>query len=1065
MIENLGRVTRDALPQNPVFPGVGGRFKALQLPQNFQHAALSGELRTRSGMLPAQKPAHELRRRDRLNLLAQFADGEPVDAREQTAFAPLRLRSCGVGELAAKYGAAGFHAQQRFIDLLRRKAENFAQFRRCRGPGMRHPARDHRQHGIFLRRCGAADIGQGICERSCAKNLPEDGRAFRAHPICSAVSFGACRTVLPDQFIEIRLPWRKRFGQSFPQDAQSCVLRQGSLHRFRQGDEREERVVQLIGIAHIRPCVAPHFIVSRRIKPAQFRCERFRQRAAHIYGARAALLERRIVEIGVRIGVQNFVREGRRHRRIHREALDVALDEISQDAFQAIDIERLGEHILHRLAHQWMIGNGDITDDIFLAGQCLRKNGRQQVFGAHSLNLRSDFLSALKTQQRERAARGPAPAHREKRRGEHSLFQNLLHGSGKQITENIGERETVLLAKGNIQTIIGGSGLQLEIEGTAKLFSQRQTPGFIDARAEGRVDHQLHAAAFVKKTLGNNHFLRRHGSQHGDSGQNVLDDLLRAGIVEAALRLEPFPRARRRRFRAVSVLHGHMRGDFFAQPRNLRGKLRRPRGCFATPKGNAGRRALRIFDEHAAGLNAPDAPGGIAQQHDVAGEALDGKIFVHGSDRRVVRRGHDAVERILRDRSAAGDRGEAASAASFEAMVHAIAEKIGAVTAAPRGDAFREHFHDGVEIGARQSAIGIGAANQFVEIVLAPLFRGAGGHDLLRQHVERVRGNLQPVQLAGTHAAHYRRAFHELIERGREDATLGNRAAPVAGAADALQGHGNRPRRANLANQIHVADVDAQLQRRRRDEHAHFAGFQLAFRGETQLAREAAVMRRHGLFPQALGQMVRHALGKPPRIDEHQRGTMLQDERGDAVVNLTPHLVGGDRPQFALGHFDSDVHAPAVARIHDHRCRAVTPGKKLRKHLDGLLRGGKADADRRAREKSFEPLERKRQMRAAFIVGDGMDFIHDHRFDIAQDGAAALGRQKDIERFRRGDENMRRPHQHFAAFVHQGVASAHADADFGHQQATFGGFTKNFAQRELEIFLDVVAQRLQRRDV
>ncbi len=335
----------------------------------------------------------------------------------------------------------------------------------------------------------------------------------------------------------------------------------------------------------------------------------------------------------------------------------------------------------------------------------------------------------------------------------------------------------------------------------------------------------------------------------------------------------------------------------------------------------------------------------------------------------------------------------------------------------------------------------------------------------MRQHVERVLGNFQPVQLACAHAADHCGAFHELIKRGREDATLGNRAAPMAGAADALQGDGNRARRANLANQIHVADVDAQLQRRRRHEHTHFAGFQLAFRSQTQLAREAAVMRRHGLFPQALGQMVRHALGKPARIDEHQRGTMLQDERGDAIVNLAPHLVGGDRPQFALRHFDGDVQAPPVACIHDHGRGPVTPGEKLREHLDGPLRGGKADADRRAREESFEPLERKRQMRAAFIVGDGMDFIHDHRFDIAQDGAAALGRQKDIERFWSGNQNMRRPHQHFAPFVHQGVAGAHADADFGHQQATFGGFTKNFAQRELEIFLDVVAQRLQRRDV
>ncbi len=287
----------------------------------------------------------------------------------------------------------------------------------------------------------------------------------------------------------------------------------------------------------------------------------------------------------------------------------------------------------------------------------------------------------------------------------------------------------------------------------------------------------------------------------------------------------------------------------------------------------------------------------------------------------------------------------------------------------------------------------------------------------------------------------------------------------MAGTANALQRHGNRARRADLADKIDVADVDAELERRSRDEHAHFAGFQLAFGSQAQLAREAAVMGGNCFFSEAFGEMVRDAFGKPPRIDEDQRGTMLQDERGDAVVNFAPHLVGGDRAEFALGDFDRDVQAAAVTGIDDYGVRPAIAGKKVRDGLDRLLRGGKADADGRMLEQGFEPLERKRQMRAAFIVGDGVDFIHDHGFDVAQDGAASLGGEQDVERFGRGNENVRRPHQHVAAFVHQGVAGTHADANFGHQQAAFGGFAKNFAQRDLEIFLDVVAEGLQRRDV
>ena len=75
--------------------------------------------------------------------------------------------------------------------------------------------------------------------------------------------------------------------------------------------------------------------------------------------------------------------------------------------------------------------------------------------------------------------------------------------------EDVGERETVLLAERNVEAVVGGGGLQFEIERAAELLAQRQAPGFVDARAEGRVNHELHAAAFVEEALGDNQFLGR----------------------------------------------------------------------------------------------------------------------------------------------------------------------------------------------------------------------------------------------------------------------------------------------------------------------------------------------------------------------------------------------------------------------------------------------------------------------------------------------------------------------------------------------------------------------------
>ena len=113
----------------------------------------------------------------------------------------------------------------------------------------------------------------------------------------------------------------------------------------------------------------------------------------------------------------------------------------------------------------------------------------------------------------------------------------------------------------------------------------------------------------------------------------------------------------------------------------------------------------------------------------------------------------------------------------------------------------------------------------------------------------------------------------------------------------------------------------------------------------------------------------------------------------------------------------------------------------------------------------FQALQRKRQMHAALVVGDGVNFVDDHGFDIAQDGAALLRRQQNVERLGRGDQNVRRTLQHQAPVFHQRVAGAHGGADLRHQQAAIARHLQNFAERDFEIFLDVVAERLERGDV
>ena len=165
----------------------------------------------------------------------------------------------------------------------------------------------------------------------------------------------------------------------------------------------------------------------------------------------------------------------------------------------------------------------------------------------------------------------------------------------------------------------------------------------------------------------------------------------------------------------------------------------------------------------------------------------------------------------------------------------------------------------------------------------------------MREDVERPLRNQQPVQLAPARGAQQRRALEQVVPREREQPPLGNRLEMVTRAAHPLQQRGDRARRGDLAYQIDRADVDSQLERRRRDQRFQLARLEPRLRVEPLLLRKAAVMRRDVLGAEPLGQMHRQPLRQAPRIHEHQCRAMLGDELRQPVVDLLPHLVAHHR--------------------------------------------------------------------------------------------------------------------------------------------------------------------------
>jgi hypothetical protein len=101
-----------------------------------------------------------------------------------------------------------------------------------------------------------------------------------------------------------------------------------------------------------------------------------------------------------------------------------------------------------------------------------------------------------------------------------------------------------------------------------------------------------------------------------------------------------------------------------------------------------------------------------------------------------------------------------------------------------------------------------------------------------------------------------------------------------------------------------------------------------------------------------------------------------------------------------------------------------------------------------------EALEREREMGPALGGGDGVDLIDDAPARALEQRLGAAGEHQ-VERLGGGDEDVRRLAQHLLALLLGGVAGAHSHLEL----------RSDPPQRRAQVAVDVVGERLQRRDV
>ena len=111
-----------------------------------------------------------------------------------------------------------------------------------------------------------------------------------------------------------------------------------------------------------------------------------------------------------------------------------------------------------------------------------------------------------------------------------------------------------------------------------------------------------------------------------------------------------------------------------------------------------------------------------------------------------------------------------------------------------------------------------------------------------------------------------------------------------------------------------------------------------------------------------------------------------------------------------------------------------------------------------------ESLKAQREMRAATIVHDGVYLVENHSPHAAQHFAAGVRRKEQIKRLRRRDQNVRRRFDKRPTLRCGRVAGANFGAKIDIMTFRLQQFT-NSSERFLQIFADVVAQSLERRNV
>ena len=606
---------------------------------------------------------------------------------------------------------------------------------------------------------------------------------------------------------------------------------------------------------------------------------------------------------------------------------------------------------------------------------------------------------------------------------------------------------------------------------------QRHRPRGVDPRAERRQDAQPPVADLVAEPLDHHGGVARHRPGRVDLVSEVPHQVHGGPLVERRLLAEPREGAVRPR-----------RHELTRELPDLTPELHRAADALALPERHGAGNARRGGHQHAVAGDLLDPPRRGTEHERLPGPRLVHHLLVQLAHACVAVDEVHPVEPAIGDcaRVLHGELARAAAAAdrAVGAVPHDPGRELGELVARiPAG----QHVEHPVELLARELGERVRAPREGKQVVHAPRVVRHGGDDLLGQHVERQPGHTRLFDRGLAHPRHDRGAFQEVAAVLREDPPAARAADLVPGSAHALDAARHAAGALHLDHEVDGAHVDSQLEAARGDERGQPASLERLLDDHPLLRGEAPMVGAGNLRIGQLVQAEREALGQAPVVHEDQGRPVGADQLEHRRIHRRPDGlarsgVTGHRERIVVHrrtgvgqvahvldrHDHLEVELLALACVDDcHRAGGtgvVVAAEEPGDLLERSLRGREADPLQRAVDGAFQPLEAERQVRAALRRGDGVDLVDDHGARGLEHLDAPRGEQQ-VEALRSGDEDVGRLAQHACAVALRRVTRAHRNGQLGKLEPLPSGRVGESGEGAAEVALDVVVQRLERRDV